>query len=144
VKNVSKNMSLLFASGSLGGLTNSITVWIFGTLGITAALGVRLTPALTKTWLYPRIVWGGLWGFLFLLPFFRGSYFFRGLLFSLGPTLVQLFIVFPIQAGKGLMGFDLGHLTPLCVLFFNAIWGICTALWLKFIQDNAGTGQRES
>ena len=138
MKNVFKNLSLLFASGSLGGLTNSITVWIFGTLGITAALGVKLAPALTKTWLYPRIVWGGLWGFLFLLPFLRQSFFFRGLLYSLGPTIVQLFIIFPIQAGEGLMGIHLGIMTPIFVLFFNAVWGICTALWIKLTKESPG------
>jgi hypothetical protein len=127
-----KNMTLLFSCGSLGGLINSIVVWLFGVMGITAALGVKITPSFTKIWLYPRIVWGGLWGFLFLLPFLRKSYFFRGLLYSLGPTMAQLFIVFPIQAKKGVMGVDLGMMTPIFVLFFNAIWGICTAFWLKF------------
>jgi hypothetical protein len=139
-----KKITLFFSAGSLGGLINSITVWLFGILGITSAFGVKIAPALTKSWLYPRIVWGGLWGFLFLLPFFQRSSFLRGLLFSLGPTLVQLFIVFPIQAGKGLMGFDLGNLTPLFVVFFNAIWGICVAFWLKFIQENEETGQRNN
>jgi hypothetical protein len=134
VNNFFKKLSLFFSAGSLGGFVNSLFVWLFGILGITSAFGVEIAPALTKSWLYPRIVWGGLWGFLFLLPFFRGSYFFRGLLFSLGPTLVQLFIVFPIQAGKGLMGVDLGNLTPLFVLFFNAVWGLATVIWLKFIQ----------
>jgi hypothetical protein len=133
LKNLFRNLTLHFSSGAFGGLINSIIVWIFGMLGITSAFGVEIAPVLTKSWLYPRIVWGGLWGFLFLLPFFRGSYLFRGLLFSLGPTLVQLFIIFPIQAQKGVMGLDLGNLTPLFVLFFNGVWGICTAFWLKFI-----------
>jgi hypothetical protein len=137
-----KKITLFFSSGSLGGFVNSLFVWLFGILGITSAFGVKIAPALTKSWLYPRIVWGGLWGFLFLLPFFRRSPFSRGLLFSLGPTLAQLFIVFPIQAGKGLMGFDLGNLTPLFVVFFNAVWGICAAFWLNFIQENANTRKK--
>jgi len=135
LKNFLKNLTLFFSSGGLGGFVNSITVWIFGALGITGALGVKLAPALTKSWLYPRIVWGGLWGFLFLLPFLRRSYFLRGFLFSLGPTIAQLFIVFPIQSQKGVMGLDLGTLTPIFVLFFNAVWGVCTALWLRLIRE---------
>jgi hypothetical protein len=39
----------------------------------------------------------------------------------LGPTIVQLFVVFPPKAGKGIMGFELGLLTPLLVVVFNAI-----------------------
>ena len=135
MRNFLINLTLLFSSGCLGALVNSIAVWIFGALGITATFDVKLAPPLTKTWLYPRIVWGGLWGFLFLLPFLRRSYFFRGLLFSLGPTIVPLFIVFPVQAEKGLMGIDLGIMTPIFVLFFNAIWGVCTAFWLKLIES---------
>jgi hypothetical protein len=56
----------------------------------------------------------------------RQFYFTGGLVYGLGSILVQLFIVFPIQAGKGLMDIDLGIMAPIFVLFFNAIWGVCT------------------
>jgi hypothetical protein len=132
MRNLSKNISMVFAAGCLGGLVNSLAVWIFGDLGINAALGVKIAPALTPQWLYPRIVWGGIWGFLFLLPLMRSRILSRGIIFSLGPTLVQLFVVFPLKAGKGYMGFDLGTLTPLLVFIFNAIWGMATAIWLRW------------
>ena len=144
MSNFGQRMTVTFSAGCLGGLINSLALWLIGQAGITAQFGVKLTPSLSTEWLYPRIVWGGIWGFLFLFPLLRSDTLLQGLLLSLGPTLVQLFIVFPIQTGKGLMGFDLGNLTPLFVLFFNAIWGICTAFWLKFIQENAGIGQMES
>ena len=132
MRNLSKNISMVFAAGCLGGLVNSLAVWIFGDLGINAALGVRIAPALTPQWLYPRIIWGGIWGLLFLLPLMRSRILSRGIIFSLGPTLVQLFVVFPLKAGKGYMGLDLGTLTPLLVFIFNAIWGIATAIWLRW------------
>jgi len=128
-----RGLTIVFASGALGGLVNSLAVWLFGTLGITAALGVKIAPDLTPGWLYPRIVWGGLWGFLFLLPFLRHSLWLRGFIYSLAPTLVQLFVVFPLQTQQGSLGLQLGWLTPLFVLFFNAIWGITTAFWLSFV-----------
>ncbi len=127
-----KNISVVFAAGCLGGLVNSLAVWIFGDLGINAALGVKIAPALTPQWLYPRIVWGGIWGLLFLLPLMRSRILSRGIILGLGPSLVQLFVVFPLKAGKGYMGFDLGTLTPLLVFIFNAIWGIATAIWLRW------------
>jgi len=127
-----KNISMVFAAGCLGGLVNSLAVWIFGDLGINAALGVKIAPALTPQWLYPRIVWGGIWGLLFLLPLMRSRILSRGIILGLGPSLVQLFVVFPLKAGKGYMGFDLGTLTPLLVFIFNAIWGIATAIWLRW------------
>ena len=95
------------------------------------ALGVKIAPKLTPAYLYPRIVWRGIWGFLFLLPTLRQTIIARGLLYSLGPSLVMLFVVFPMKAKKGMLGLDLGNLTPVLVLFFNAVWGMTTALWLR-------------
>ena len=128
-----KNLSLVFAAGCLGGLLNSLAVWFFGDIGITSAAGVRLAPALTPQWLYPRIVWGGIWGLLFLLPISSGRFFSRGLIFSIGPSLVQLFVIFPLIAHKGNMGLALGTLTPVFVLFYNAVWGVTTSIWLRWV-----------
>ncbi|WP_051469945.1 hypothetical protein [Fischerella sp. PCC 9605] len=130
-------MTLAFASGCIGGLLNSLTVWFCGTIGLTALLGVKIAPELTPSWLYPRLVWGGLWGFIFLLPFFQNKYFYRGILYSLFPSLVQLFIIFPLKVNQGIMGVELGRLTPIVVLFFNFVWGASTALWLKFISGSS-------
>lgn len=127
---MARKLSLVFAAGALGGLVNSLAVWAFGLLGLTTALGVAIAPALTPAWLYPRLVWGGMWGVLFLIPLHQ-PWWRRGLLFSLGPTLVQLLVVFPLKAGKGMAGVELGALTPLFVLFFNAVWGLAAAWWLR-------------
>jgi hypothetical protein len=128
-----KKITLVFAAGCLGALLNSLAVWLGGELGITSGFGVKMAPTLSPQWLYPRIVWGGIWGFLFLLPLMRNRILSRGLILSLGPTLVQLFVVFPLNAHKGVMGLDLGSLTPLFVIFFNAIWGVTTAIWLRWV-----------
>ena len=132
MNNLARKTSLVFAAGCLGGLLNSLAVWSFGEFGITAALGVKIAPNLTPAWLYPRLVWGGIWGLLFLLPMLSTRIWSRGFIFSLGPTLVQLFVVFPMKAHKGAMGLDLGHLTPLFVILFNAIWGWTAAIWLRW------------
>jgi hypothetical protein len=130
MKNFFKNLSLVFASGVFGALVNSAVLWLFGRAGITAELGVKLAPSFTPAWLYPRLVWGGIWGILFLLPLAQNRPIQQGLLLSLGPTIVQLFVVFPYQLNKGMMGLELGTLTPVFVLFFNALWGVAAALWL--------------
>jgi hypothetical protein len=132
--NLARKFTLVFAAGCFGGLLNSLAVWIFGELGITTALGVSIAPKLTPAWLYPRIVWGGIWGALFLLPLWQQKVLIKGLIYSLGPTLVQLFIVFPVKANKGAMGLDLGTLTPVFVIIFNAIWGVAAAFWLRWAK----------
>ena len=131
-----RNLSLAFSAGCLGGLANSIVVWASGTLGITAALGVKIAPALTLPWLYPRIVWGGIWGFLFIISIPGLSWWMRGLVFSLGPSLVVMLVLFPRNPLVGEFGLGLGTLTPAFVLVFNAVWGLVAAWWLKQVGPN--------
>lgn len=127
-----KKLLIFFAAGCLGALANSIAVWLFGYLGITSLFGVSISPALSPGWLYPRLVWGGLWGLLFVLPILKSRILYKGAVLSLLPTAVQLFVVFPYKAHKGMAGLELGLLTPLFVLFFNWVWGAVTALTIKF------------
>ena len=127
-----RTLSLVFAAGCVGAVTNSLAVWLFGDLGINAALGVKIAPELTPAWLYPRIVWGGIWGILFVIPLLNARLIKKGCIMSLVPTIVQLFIVFPYKSNKGVAGLELGTLTPLFVLFFNWIWGLVTAITIKF------------
>ena len=135
MKRLSKRLSLVFASGCVGGLLNSVVLWLLGSKGITGKLGVNIAPDLTPEWLYPRLVWGGIWGVLFLLPVLKRSFLVRGLIFSLAPTLVQLFVVFPMKLDKGMMGLQMGNFTPLVVLIVNAVWGITAAFWLLLAEE---------
>ncbi len=130
-----KNISLTFTAGCVGGLANMLVVWSFGLWGLTQALGVQIAPQLSAPWLYNRLVWGGLWGLLFLLPTRNLSYPIRGLLYSLAPSLVQLFVVFPFQTHKGALGLQLGYLTPAFVLFFNLVWGVAAGFWLQLTAE---------
>lgn len=127
-------LSIVFTAGSLGGLFNSLAVWLFGWSGITLTLGVHIQPVLTPEWLYPRLVWGGIWGLLFLIPMFEErvllKLWLKGAILSLGPTLVQLLVVFPFKVQAGWFGLELGGLTPAFVVFFNLIWGWTTAHWV--------------
>jgi len=127
-----KKLLIFFAAGCLGAFANSITVWLFGDLGITASAGVSISPTLSANWLYPRLVWGGLWGLLFILPMMQSKPLLKGTLLSLFPTLVQLLVVFPYKTRYGIAGLELGILTPAFVLFFNWIWGVVTALTIRF------------
>jgi hypothetical protein len=127
-----RKLLIYFAAGCLGALINSAAMWLLGDFGITKKFSVALAPALSPAWLYPRIVWGGIWGLLFFLPILNSKPVRKGSLLSLLPTAVQLFIIFPFKAGKGIAGLRLGQLTPAFVIFFNWIWGVATALAIKF------------
>tara|TARA_R110002074_G_scaffold145034_1_gene293304 strand:+ start:174841 stop:175233 length:393 start_codon:yes stop_codon:yes gene_type:complete len=124
-------LMIFFTAGCIGALANSLVVWQFGQLGITSMFDVAIAPSFTPNWLYPRIVWGGLWGLLFMLPMLQSKLLLKGTILSIFPTIIQLFVIFPMKADKGMAGLDLGLYTPLFVLFFNWIWGITAAISIK-------------
>lgn len=128
--------SLCFTGGLVGALAGSIFFWMAGANGWTAALNVALTPEWSADWLFPRLIWGGLWGLLFVPRVFPDSFFWRGLLVSLVPSLVQLCIVFPGQPGRGFLGLELGVLTPVVIIAVNAVWGWAAALWVLWGDDD--------
>ena len=130
-----RRLSLLFSAGVVGGLVNSVALWALGKYGVTTMMGIKLAPKLTPMWLYPRMVWGGIWAALFLIPLFKNSPLKRGVLYSLGPTAVQLLVLFPYKAYKGFLGMELGGLTPVLVIVLNAVWGITAAYWLSVMGE---------
>lgn len=130
-----KNLSLIFAAGAVGGLLKGLTSWLFGTIGINALLGSQFAPALTPFWVYQHMVWGGLWAFLFFLPLKRLPYVSLGVIYSLPQTLIALLVMMP-GMGRGMLGLQLGLMTPVLILFFGFVWGIATALWLKWSRES--------
>lgn len=124
-----RKVSLVFAAGAFGGLVKALTAVSFTQLGLSAALGSRMARLLSPVLVYDHVVWGGLWGLLFLLPTARLSLYSRGVLFSLGQTLVQLFLIAP-KMGHGFLGLNMGLGTPFLVAFFGVVWGLAAATWL--------------
>lgn len=127
--------AVCFTAGVLGGLFNSLAAWLAGSWQLTAMAGVDLSPTLTLGWLYPRLIWGGLWGLLYYFsvgrPRSRRQWVRKGLWLSLLPTAVQLFVIFPNHTSHGMLGLGLGTLTPLFVLLYNLIWGGFTGLFTR-------------
>jgi hypothetical protein len=130
-------LSVCFCAGLIGSLISSGTLWLFGRTGLTHLLGVQLAPEWTLAWLYPRLVWGGLWGMVFFLSVAglrsRNHWVRKGLWCSLLPTLFQLFYVFPNQTPHGAFGLGLGTLTPLVLLLVNGIWGLFTGVFARIL-----------
>lgn len=123
----------VLVAGIIGGLVNSIGIWGFGALGINEALGFHMTPALTVKWLLPRLISSGAWGLLFLLPFWKNDLVKKGMVLSIGPLLMMLFMVFP-KMGAGMLGLKLGSTAPIFAVFFTLVWGISAALFLKALK----------
>lgn len=129
-----KNALLVYAAGSLGAVLQIVVMSLAVHYGFTQDLGVRIAASYSPSWMYPRIVWGGLWGLVFLLPILSGSLLMRSAVLSLIPACVQLFIIYPFYEGKSFAGLSQGMLTPLVVLFFWWVWALFTSLIIKFAR----------
>lgn len=124
-----KRVLLCYAAGSAGAFVNTLLGHLLSQAGLMAALGTRVLVPFGPPSLYTRLVWGGLWGLLLVLPpLKRASWIRAGLLVSLAPSAAQLFYFFP-RAGVGPLGQGFGWGTPLVVLGLNAVWGLAAA-WL--------------
>jgi hypothetical protein len=129
-----RHASLAFTAGAVGAIANRLTLWALGALGVSAPVHVAwpLTDG-DKLWLYSAIVWGGMWGFLFLIPWPR-RWWQRGLVFSLGPDLGLWLVLFPLVWHLGLFGAGLGAWGGLAVpLIANAAWGLAASWWLAIV-----------
>lgn len=130
-----RDLALCFAAGSAGGAAKGVVVWICAHFPATAAFGAQLAGALHAqnlpyaNGLYPRIVWGGLCGFLFLLPLARNAPLVSGFLWGLLLTIVQ-WLLLPLLHG----GLRFALLPIIATLLLNCVWGWVAALLLRGIR----------
>lgn len=124
----------MLIAGGLGGITNSILVWLLGTLGVTPALGFGMAPDLTFEWLFRRVFASALWGIIFFIPVYENAPIKKGALLSILPWLSSVLFVFPQQMNVGLFGLGFGLGTPVWTLFFAAVWGVTATLFLSWVK----------
>ncbi len=123
-----RHISGAFTGGALGALLDSYNIWAMGKVGISDFIGITMKPEFTAPWLYNRMVWGGIWMLLLLLPFMKNRIIIRGMVVSLMPSAMMLFMVLPAM-GKGTLGLGFGHLMPVVVVGLNFIYGIFASFW---------------
>jgi len=134
MRSLLQNIPRVFFAGAVGGFVETLVVWLAGLTGIIHVIGVDMAPALSTQWLYSAVVWGGLWGLLFLFPLRCRNSLMRGLLISLAPTAFQFLVIFPLVMNLGYFGHHLGTLTPAVILVYNAVWGIIASAWLQYVH----------
>jgi hypothetical protein len=123
-----RQLSGAFTGGALGALLDSFNIWAMGAWGISDLIGIGMKPDFTGPWVYKRMIWGGLWMLLLLLPLWRSRVIARGMAFSLLPSAMMLFMVLP-SMGKGLLGLGFGPMMPVVVIGLNFIYGIAASVW---------------
>lgn len=121
-----RRAALYYAAASIGGLAVVLTVWSFGRIGMPELFGVAIKPAFELASLYRAMVWGGIWGMIFLLPIPIRPLWLKGLLFTLAPVLAALMYFGPARGGM-MFALDRGELAPFYIYLINIPWGLVTA-----------------
>lgn len=117
--------ALFYAAASVGGLMVGLTVVLLAQIGVADALGVAIKPKLELPWLYKLMVWGGIWGLIFLVPLKIKPLWLKALIFTLAPVLALLAYFIPASGGA-LFALDKGALAPVYLYVVNTIWGLVT------------------
>lgn len=123
-----RNISAAFTGGALGAFIDSFNIWFMGKVGISDLIGISMKPEFSPPWLYKRMIWGGIWMLLLLLPYMKNRIVLKGIVASLIPSAMMLFLILP-SMGKGMFGLDFGTLMPLVVVGLNFIYGIFASYW---------------
>ena len=125
-----RKISAAFTGGAIGGFVDSFNIWAMGKTGISDLIALAMKPDFSAPWLYQRMVWGGIWMLLLLLPLWEKRVLLRGALFSIVPSAMMLFMVLP-SMGKGILGLGFGTVTPLVVVGLNMIYGMVASAWYQ-------------
>ena len=124
-------VSVAFSGGVFAAALKNLAWWGLARRGVAEPYSSAFAPHLTLTAFGPHLVWGGVWGLLFLLPLRWSSWWLRGALWSLAPAAVELFYTLPHRSGYGVMGLGMGALAPAAVLAGALVWGLLTSLWIR-------------
>lgn len=122
-----KRLSLAFAAGALGAVVLYAVVRIGVAAGLMGSGGGRFT---SLGFLYKQMVWGGIWGFAFLIPLLVGKWWARGLLVGLAASLVAMFVFMPSPPRDVRI---IGTVLVLNMVF----WGLAAAYWNDKVLKNA-------
>ncbi len=132
-----QEIGLVFFAGLLGALVHSFAFFYADELGLTRYLELNIALDFDKDLLYQKMIWGGLWGLAYLvveiISFWPRKYqFINVVLVSLAPSAFTLFYLFP-EAGKGMLGQNIGEYMFVFVLIMNFIWAISTYIFGKVL-----------
>ena len=128
-------LTLGFGAGAFGACILSLLAFVLSRLGVPEQLGIAMPKPDMPAALYQVVVWGGIWGFLLVVPVLNRLAWLKGIIIGLLAT-AALAIYFRPDIGKGpaiLLGY---------VVVLNAIWGIAAGFWWALTAGNRKNGRK--
>lgn len=124
----------VYGAGSLAALLACSVILLIQILGLSQLIQLPSFPVLSQSWLYPKVIWGGLLSLCFVLPFMSSNTLVKSAVLALVISLVELFFALPFNLYHGVMGLNVGMVTFLIMLGFNLVWAMLTSLILTIAK----------
>lgn len=117
-------------AGALANLITGLVIWVFTIVDLFVVLGVPIAaPNDALPWLLTRMMWGGLAGLVFLVPYMASArQWKRGALAAIVPIGSLLLVIYP-RGHEGWLGLELGYALPVTAIIVWLAWGV-VAGWL--------------
>jgi hypothetical protein len=114
-------LTLGFGAGAFGACVLAVVAFVLARSGLPQQIGVASPPA-DLAFLYRLVVWGGIWGFLFVIPVMSRLWWLKGIVIGLLAS-AALTLYFSPALGRG------PALQLVYIVVLNSVWGIATGLW---------------
>jgi len=128
-------LTLGFGAGAFGACILSLLAFVLNRLGLPEQLGIASPERPMPAALYQIIVWGGIWGFLLVVPVLNRLWWLKGIIIGLLAT-AALAIYFAPAIGQG-PAIRLGY-----VVVLNALWGVAAGFWWTLTAGNRKNGRK--
>jgi len=127
-------LTLAFGAGALGSVVLALVAFLLAQSGVPQSLGASSPPA-DLPFLYRLIVWGGIWGFLFVLPVLGRAWWLKGIIIGLLATAALIFFFSPaLQRAPAV---QIGY-----IIVLNSIWGVAAGAWWALVSGSRKNGRR--
>lgn len=128
-------LTLGFGAGAFGACMLALANLLLTALRVQDLIGLPAPapqPVLPR--LYQLLVWGGIWGFLFVVPIMNRWWWLKGIIIGVLASLAVLFYFNP--------GIQTPPMRLVYVLALNAIWGIAAGFWWALVSNTRKNGRR--
>jgi hypothetical protein len=132
-----RQLTLGFGAGAFGAAVLALVSALLNALKVQELIGLPPAPMPDSylPLLYRAVVWGGIWGLLFVVPVMNRAWWLKGIIIGALATLAILFY------------FNPGVITPpvrfVYVLVLNAlIWGVAAGAWWAFVSGPRKNGRK--
>jgi len=129
-----RQLTLGFGAGAFGACVLVAVAFVLAKTGLPERIGAS-SPPLDLAFLYRLVVWGGIWGFLLVVPVMGRTWWLKGIIIGLLATAALVFFFAPPlqQAPAAAIVY---------IVVLNSIWGVAAGAWWALVSGNRKNGRK--